>query len=96
MSPVKKFNPGRIQGAAAEIAGANRAIIDSLEALDREVRTLRSHWNGAASDAYDIAQAQWGTQLSEMNRILAAASAAATNAGERYSSGRSKIERRWG
>lgn len=95
MSPVKSYDPGRIRGAAAAVHDANSGIADALDALDAEVSTLRAAWSGEASDAYDLAQAQWSARLAEMNRILALAAAAAANSAERYAQGRSKIEARW-
>lgn len=95
MSPVKSYDPGRIRGVAAAVDSANRGIVDALDALDTEVSQLRAAWSGEASDAYDAAQAQWTARLSEMNRILGLAAAAADSSAERYGRGQAKIAARW-
>ena len=95
VSPAKRFDPESIQGLATRIATANRAIADTLDALDGEVNVLRSEWRGEASEAYDNAHRQWSAQLDEMNRVLARAALAADNSGKRYHSGRAKIEGLW-
>lgn len=95
MSPVKSYDPGRIQATATAFTDAYDSIATALGALESEVSRLRSSWNGEASDAYDATQAQWTARLAEMNRILGLAASAAGASAERYRRAQSKIEARW-
>ena len=95
MTPVRAYDPSRISTAGMVIAQAHDDIAEALAHLDAEVSTLRSGWNGEATDAYSRAQALWTTRQAEMNRILELASTAAGNSAARYSRGRAKIAARW-
>jgi len=65
-----KVNFGALDTAAADIAGAGKALQSRLDELDRALSPLRSDWTGAASESYAQSKAQWSAAIADMNQLL--------------------------
>lgn len=65
-----KVNFGALDTAAADIAGAGKALQSRLDELDNQLAPLRSDWTGAASESYAQSKAQWTKAIVEMNELL--------------------------
>lgn len=52
------------------LRSASGEMLETLAALDSEVSTLRGQWTGEASDAYDVAHAEWTHQMDGVSKFL--------------------------
>lgn len=66
-------NHDAVAGTVARLALAVHAFEQDLEALDAEVARLRASWSGDAQRAYERAQGEWSTAISDMKTLLAEA-----------------------
>lgn len=84
-----------MEALAVAMGAANEAIEHHLGTLEGRAATLRRDWSGEASEAYDDAQREWRSLMSELNGILAKAGGSASTAAQLHLAARAKVERLW-
>lgn len=90
-----KVNFGALDAAAGNIQASSRGIQARLDQLDRELAPLRSDWTGAASEAYQVAKAEWTRAITEMQALLAQVGTAVSTSNSEYQAAERANQGRW-
>jgi WXG100 family type VII secretion target len=90
-----KVNFGALDTAAGNIQASARGIQARLDQLDRELAPLRSDWTGAASEAYQVAKAEWTRAITEMQALLAQVGTAVSTSNSEYQAAERANQGRW-
>lgn len=83
----------RVAGAdldqmAADLGAANTALQSRLDELAANLRRIfGAGWSGRSRDAFDIAHAQWTTQIGQMQQIIADARLGVLTSRDNYAAG---------
>lgn len=91
-----KVNFGALDTASADIQNSANQVQGRLDQLDRELAPLRSDWTGSASEAYQVAKAQWTQAMVEMQQVLAQIGTAVGTSNQNYQSAERANTSRWG
>lgn len=62
--------PEQVTVLAGQIRNGAKGIRTQLDTLESAVGKLRASWDGEAQSAYDQAQRQWTTKLTELQQLL--------------------------
>lgn len=95
MAGEMKVDFGGLDAAAADIQGSARQIEGRLSQLDGELAPLRSDWTGAASEAYQVAKAQWTRAITDMQQLLAQVGSAVSTSNAEYQAAERANQGRW-
>ncbi len=90
-----KVNFGALDAAAGNIQASARGIQARLDQLDRKLAPLRSDWTGAASEAYQVAKAEWTRAITEMQALLAQVGTAVSTSNSEYQAAERANQGRW-
>lgn len=71
MTGTTRVSPAEVMTLSEDIKAKSGQIEGFLGDLDRKVSALKGNWDGEAKVAYEKAQADWTTQITEMNGLLA-------------------------
>jgi WXG100 family type VII secretion target len=90
-----KVNFGALEAAAQDIQGSARQIQGRLDQLDRELQPLKADWTGAASEAYQVAKAEWTRAITDMQALLQQLGVAVSQSNAEYQSAERANQGRW-
>ncbi|MPZ65188.1 MAG: WXG100 family type VII secretion target [Pseudonocardiaceae bacterium] len=96
MSGPIKVTFGEIANAQGSIASTSKLVQTKLDDLKSTVQRLASGWQGAASESYQVKQAQWDKSAADLNQVLHQISVAVGNANEGYQNTEGKNTQRFG
>ncbi|QIS09052.1 WXG100 family type VII secretion target [Nocardia arthritidis] len=81
-----KAHFGEVEAGAQSVIGQARGIMTLLEDLHKVVTTfVQNEWDGDANEAFTQLQAQWNTNVTQLNTTL-------ESAGKLVSSGNSDLQ----
>ncbi|MGF1662898.1 MAG: WXG100 family type VII secretion target [Kineosporiaceae bacterium] len=90
-----RVNFGALETTAADIQGSAGRIRGRLDQLDSELAPLRSDWTGAASEAYQVAKAEWTKAITDMQQVLTQLGAAVSASNTEYQATERANQSRW-
>ncbi|MGX5696358.1 WXG100 family type VII secretion target [Agromyces soli] len=67
----------------------------ALDELERQAESLRPHWSGAASAAYDSAHARWSESMARLGSLVHSAGNAAGSVLDRHHEARGRVTALW-
>jgi len=59
-----------VNNTIEDMESANIAIMNILETLEDEIQPLRATWSGPSEQEYEICQAKWVADMTDMFRML--------------------------
>lgn len=95
MNDMLSVDFAAVEAAVARLAQAESTVRKILGELEGRASQLRGQWTGAASDAYDTAQAKWSQSADELTTILAATVSGLSAAKARYVAAEKANATRW-
>lgn len=90
-----KVNFGGLETAAADIQSSANQIRNRLDQLERELAPLRADWTGAASEAYQVAKAEWDKAITDMQTLLQQLGQAVGQSNQEYQGAERANQGRW-
>jgi WXG100 family type VII secretion target len=84
---------GGLEATADDLMHGVDRIDERLQTLARDLAPLRSHWVGAAHEAYLAAQARWDTAVEEMRDLLSSTAAQVRRSNAAYAAADARAAR---
>lgn len=96
MSDYTRANFSGLQTAQADFGLSYRALVDTLDDLERDLESKLAQWEGSARSAYYEAKKQWDSAAAHMGQVLQQLGVVIGDAHENYSAAERRNAGLWG